>query len=407
MTWGVGPKRPEKCPWWRYRRNNGVTARRGCNEINCECQYTQFPALPCVWVRLATWPYTAACYVISTNRPCTLGTSRSSVRSARRRSALTWNSSPTWVGTRASNPSSATPATRSSSRPSRSSAMPSSTQVSGGQFFLVSNSFPSLQSSPVDGGDQETNYYLVVGQCLGLNASRFECWPPVSYPPVSYPPVSYPPKNDAAFFPRDVSVSCLLLPWSTFSWQPSAHIVLWRAAQYDISTSHTYILLRTAPTQCPHSSLKSCACNMITWVIHISYYVQLLRELCGESHVCEDEIVSDVWIRLVSVLPLCVHQSSAPRLSGHSPPCAGEKPFECTECGRRFARNTDLKVHMPVHSDDKPYKCGECEKMFTRFSTLKEHIRTHTGQFSCPRPTHRRTTRPRTTRPPTQALQGR
>ena len=58
---------------------------------------------------------------------------------------------------------------------------------------------------------------------------------------------------------------------------------------------------------------------------------------------------------------------------------SGEKPFECTECGRRFARSTDLKVHMPVHSEDKPYKCGECEKMFTRFSTLKEHIRTHTG----------------------------
>lgn len=57
----------------------------------------------------------------------------------------------------------------------------------------------------------------------------------------------------------------------------------------------------------------------------------------------------------------------------------GEKPFECNECGRRFARSTDLKVHMPVHSEDKPYKCGECEKMFTRFSTLKEHIRTHTG----------------------------
>lgn len=59
----------------------------------------------------------------------------------------------------------------------------------------------------------------------------------------------------------------------------------------------------------------------------------------------------------------------------------GEKPFQCPECGRRFARSTDLKVHMPVHSEDKPYKCGECEKMFTRFSTLKEHIRTHTGEL--------------------------
>lgn len=60
---------------------------------------------------------------------------------------------------------------------------------------------------------------------------------------------------------------------------------------------------------------------------------------------------------------------------------SGEKPFQCPECGRRFARSTDLKVHMPVHSEDKPYKCGECEKMFTRFSTLKEHIRTHTGEL--------------------------
>ena len=65
---------------------------------------------------------------------------------------------------------------------------------------------------------------------------------------------------------------------------------------------------------------------------------------------------------------------------------SGEKPFQCDECGRRFARSTDLKVHLPVHSDDKPYKCGECEKMFTRFSTLKEHIRTHTGKIFLPFP---------------------
>ena len=59
----------------------------------------------------------------------------------------------------------------------------------------------------------------------------------------------------------------------------------------------------------------------------------------------------------------------------------GEKPFQCEQCDRRFARASDLKVHMPVHSDDKPFKCDECKKMFTRLSTLKEHTRIHTGWY--------------------------
>ncbi|KAJ1528744.1 hypothetical protein ONE63_007134 [Megalurothrips usitatus] len=57
-----------------------------------------------------------------------------------------------------------------------------------------------------------------------------------------------------------------------------------------------------------------------------------------------------------------------------------EKPFHCTDCGERFAQNSDLKRHAVAHSGDKHFSCGECGQRFTRSSHLKEHSRVHTGE---------------------------
>ena len=35
----------------------------------------------------------------------------------------------------------------------------------------------------------------------------------------------------------------------------------------------------------------------------------------------------------------------------------GEKPFNCGECNKNFARAENLKIHKRMHTGDKPFKC--------------------------------------------------
>ena len=61
---------------------------------------------------------------------------------------------------------------------------------------------------------------------------------------------------------------------------------------------------------------------------------------------------------------------------------AGDTPYECEVCHKRFIDLGSKKKHMTVHTGIKAYQCTICNRAFSRSQSLKDHTRVHTGMYS-------------------------